>query len=146
MDLIAYNNKNIDLLEEYLKRNYGDIPRYRGVRLMRLEDKVESKPNIDVTDMYELEDKEEYDYSGNIDMFNKYVGQDVIYIHTRCGDCGLDYDDKDSNYVACGAKDWEEKHKDLFLDHITDAFDSTYCTHYFKAVIDEDYKELVGDK
>lgn len=54
------------------------------------------------------------------------------------------YDDEDSNYISCGAKDWEESNKDLFLDHITDKFDSTYCTHYFKAVINDEYNELLS--
>ena len=144
MDMIAYRNGNIDSLKDYLSKYYGDIPRFRGARLMKLEEKVEDKPNIDVTDMFGVD--EEVDYSEVNEMFNKYVGQDVIYIHTRCGDCNLGYDDENSNYVYCGAKDWEEKYKDLYLEHITDPFDSTYCTHYFKAIIDDDYKELIESK
>lgn len=144
MDMIAYTNGKIKSFEDYLYKYYGDIPKFRGARLMKLEEKVEDKPNIDVTDMFGVD--EEVDYSEVNKMFNKYVGQDVIYIHTRCGDCNLGYDDEDSNYVYCGAKDWEEKYKDLYLEHITDPFDPTYCTHYFKAVIDNDYKGLIESK
>ena len=76
-------------------------------------------------------------------LYNSFVGQDVIYIHTRCGDCGMGYDNEESNYVYCGAKDWEEKHKDLFIEHITDPFDQTYCTHFFKAVVNDEYEEAL---
>lgn len=145
MDLIAYQNKDIDLVKKYIKKNYGNVPRIRGIRFMKLEEKVTNKPNVDVTDLFE-EINSYTDYSGSIEKFNKYVGQDVIYIHTRCGNCGLSYDDNNSNYVSCGAKTWEQKYKNLFLEHITDPFDSTYCTHYFKAVIDDDYIKIVGDK
>lgn len=144
MDLIAYNEMQLEKVNNYIKKHYGDVPRNRGVRFMKLESKVEDKPNIDVSDMFGTEESKNCGYKEIIDMFNKYAGEDVIYIHTRCGDCGLGYDDEDSNYIYCGAKDWENEHKDLFLEHITDAFDATYCTHYFRAVIDEDYKEIVG--
>lgn len=33
--------------------------------------------------------------------------------------------------------------KDLFIAHCTDEFDSTYCDHYFKAVINDEYKDLI---
>lgn len=144
MDLIAYQNRDIDLVKKYIKKNYGNVPRNRGIRFMKLEEKVTDKPNVDVTDSFEANDNS-VNYSEGIEMFNKYVGKDVIYIHTRCGNCGLDYDDEESNYVSCGAKVWEQKYKKLFLEHITDPFDSTYCTHYFKAVIDDDYTKIVGD-
>ena len=142
MDLIAYSNGHIDEFKNYLDKYYGDIPRYRGARLMKLEDPIpeDSKPNPDVNDWLGQECTD--DYSEVNDMFNKYVGQDVIYIHTRCGSCG-DYDDPDNNYISCGARDWEEAHKDLFLDHVTDAFDQTYCTHYFKAVINDEYQAII---
>lgn len=140
MDLIAYSNGQIDLFKDYLTKYYGDIPRFRGARLMKFEEEVEDKPNIDVSDMFGVD--EEVDYSEVNKMFNKYVGQDVIYIHTRCGSCG-DYDDEDNNYIYCGAKAWEEKYKDLFLEHITDPFDKTYCTHYFKAVINDEYQAII---
>lgn len=141
MDMIAFANTQTEG-KEYINKYYGEIPRCRGFRFMKIEDKVDYKPNIDTTDMFGSEEK--IDYSEVKEMFNKYVGQDVIYIHTRCGDCDMGYDDEDSNYISCGAKDWEEKYKDLFLEHITDPFDCTYCTHYFKAVINDEYNELLG--
>ncbi len=143
MDLIAYSNLRQEKIDKYIKKYYGEVPRIRGIRFMKREVPVNGKPNIDGTDLFPIDEFEEIDYSDVNDMFNKYAGQDVIYLHTRCGDCGRGYDDEDSNYIYCGAKEWEEKHKDLFLEHITDPFDSTYCTHYFKAVVDDLYKEII---
>ena len=147
IDLIAFATSQIEEVGNYIKKYYGDVPRIRGVRFMKLESKTENKPNIDVTDLFPTDEIDEVIYNSDINsVFNKYTGQDVIYIHTRCGDCGKGYDDEESNYVYCGAKKWEEEHKDLFLEHVTDPFDSTYCTHYFKAVIDEDYKKFISDR
>lgn len=146
MDLIAHSNyQSNDLISNYIKKHYGDVPRIRGVRFMKLEDKSTDKFRVDVTDFFGEEGVDYNIFIKEIEMFNKYAGQDVIYIHTRCGDCGLGYDDLYSNYISCGAKKWEEEHKNLFLDHITDPFDCTYCTHYFKAIIDEDYKKIVKE-
>lgn len=39
-----------------------------------------------------------------------------------------------------------EKNKELFLDHITDEFDCTYCDHYFKAVVNDEYAELIKEE
>ena len=131
MDLGAYIVSQDNKVAEYIKKNYGEVPRMRGVRFMKLEKPVSNEEK-----------------SAQIDMFNKYCGQDVVYIHTRCGDCGmtLGFKSKDSNYIACGAKDWEEKNKKLFLDHITDEFDCTYCDHYFKAVVNDEYAELIKEE
>lgn len=143
MDLIAFANSQNSKIMNYVNKYYGKIPRCRGVRLMALEEKSKEKPNVDVTDLFDT--GEEYSHDEETKIFNKYVGQDVIYIHTRCGDCDLGYDGENSNYVFCGAKDWEGKYKDLFLEHITNEFDCTYCTHYFKAVINDEYKELLNE-
>lgn len=143
MDLIGFVISQNDKVKNYVNKYYGEIPRCRGVRLMAIENKAEDKPNVDVTDLFDIGEK--YNYDEETRIFNKYVGQDVIYIHTRCGNCDFGYDDENSNYISCGAKDWEEKNKDLFLEHITDEFDSTYCTHYFKAVINDEYKELLNE-
>lgn len=143
MDLIAYTNSQFDKVHDYVTKYYGDIPRLRGVCFMKMEKPIyEGKPNVDTVDLFSECIGE--DYTDINTMFNKYAGQDVIYIHTRCGDCGKGYDDEDSNYIYCGAKAWEESNKDLFLDHITDKFDSTYCTHYFKAVVNDEYNELLS--
>ena len=129
MDLGAFMVSECADVAGYIKKNYGEVPRMRGVRFMKIEKPV---PN---------EEK-----SPQMDIFNKYCGQDVIYIHTRCGDCGMGFKDKDSNYVACGAKEWEKKNKKLFLEHISDEFDDTYCDHYFKAVLGEEYAELIKEE
>lgn len=125
MDLGAHILQTNEQIAKYIDKNYGEIPRPRGIRFMKIQNKIETEGS------YEFE------------VFNKYVGQDVIYIHTRCGDCGMGYEDENSNYIYCGAKEWEEKNKELFLEHVTEEFDSTYCTHYFKAVVDDEYKQII---
>lgn len=126
MDLPAYVLSCNERVERYIANHYGDVPRMRGVRFMKAQ-----KP--DDTDEKEV-------------MFRKYAGQDVIYIHTRCGHCGSGFDSNDdTNYSSYGAKEWEESLGDLFLGHENDDFDTTYCSHYFKAVIDDDYNEIVRE-
>lgn len=125
MDLQAYVNKFNDKVDAYIKKHYGEVPRNRGILFMRTEEKIPSPRG-----------REER-------MFNKYAGQDVVYIHTRCGHCGKGYKNSESNYVYYGAKDWEENHKDLFLSHANEKYDKTYCTPYFKAVVDDDYNEII---
>ena len=131
MDIYAYLQSKEEMIDKYLKENYGEIPRLRGVRFMKIESPVEYGEYDE-----QLCDKE-------FEVFHRYIGQDVIYIHTRCGDCNMGYEDENSNYVYYGAKDWEEKFSDLFLEHITETFDATYCTHYFKAVINDDYEKIL---
>ena len=115
MDLGAYTQ--IGLLEELLP---SQPPRIRGLRLMRFE--------------------EEYvDDSAQGDMFNSFLGQDILYIHTRCGSCGDDYD-PDYNYISCGLRDWEEAHADLLVGSINDDFDCTYRDTYI--TIPADKQEL----
>lgn len=131
MDIYAFLMGESPEVQKYLTENYGEIPRFRGVRFMKTQE-----VNTEVPD--EEKGAEEL-------MFDKYCSQDVIYIHTRCGNCGdEDYEDEESNYVYCGGKEWEESLSDLFLDHITEEFDRTYCTHYFKAVINEDYNRIIN--
>lgn len=125
MDLYAFVLMRDERVSEYIQDHYGEVPRIRGVRFMKVEQRLDDA-NCDEEDM-----------------FNRYVGQDVIYIHTRCGDCGTGYEDEDSNYIYCGGKEWEEEHSDLFLDHITEDYDRTYCDHYFKAVVDDKYNEII---
>lgn len=127
MDLKAYANTYDKKLSNYIEKNYGEIPRCRGYELMRLVEKYGN------------------DSDEQTSLYDSFVGQDVIYIHTRCGDCGLGYEDEGSNYVYCGAKEWEKMYKDLFIAHCTDEFDSTYCDHYFKAVINDEYNYLVKE-
>lgn len=122
MDLGAYNN--IPSLGDYVYRHYGNVPRLRGVRLMKAEEPVET------------------DGEWQLEVFNGFCGEDVVYIHTRCGGC-CDEDDPDSNYVYCGGRDWEESNGELFIKSIDDAWDKTYRDHYFKAVIDDEYARLV---
>ena len=88
MDLYAYVLKEEDLISKYIKDCYGEVPRNRGVRFMKVETKMETP---------ECEEER---------IFNAYVGTDTVYIHTRCGDCGVGYDAESSNYISCGAKVW----------------------------------------
>ena len=124
MDLGAYELAYDEMVNSYIKKNYGEVPRCRGVRFMKVE---ESRGGDDAES----------------DLHDKYVGTDTIYIQTRCGHCGMGYDDEDSNYVYCGAKAWEEKNKNKFLEHVTEEFDHTYCTHYFKAVVNDEYNKIL---
>ena len=81
MDLKAFVNTYDEKLSDYIEKNYGEIPRCRGYELMKLAEKYGD------------------DSDEQTSLYNSFVGQDVIYIHTRCGDCGRGYDDEESNYV-----------------------------------------------
>ena len=125
MDLYAFALSNDTDVYNYIIKHYGNVSRLRGVRFMKI---------------YDMKEFENDDWT---DRFRSYCGQDVIYIHTRCGDCDMGFDDEDSNYIYCGGKEWEEQNKELFLSHETDNYDSTYCTHYFKAIVDEEYNAIL---
>lgn len=122
MDIGAYIE--IPTLENYVNKHYGEVPRLRGIRLMKLEEKSG-------------------EYGSQIEMFDSHCGEDVIYIHTRCGSAYWGDDDPDANYIGCGGKDWEESNPDTFIESINDEWDGTYRDHYFKAVIDDEYKQLI---
>lgn len=47
-----------------------------------------------------------------------------------------------SNYRYYRADKWEEGLKDLLINHV-DEWDRTYASHYFKAVINEDYNNII---
>jgi len=125
MDLYAYSLARDPIFRDYVDKHYGDIPRLRGIRFMKVEAPI-AVPSVQ-------QDK----------LFNSHCGTDVIYIHTRCGNCGMAYDDKNSNYVACGAAKWEHSLGEAFVAHETDCCDSTYCDHYVHAVIDEEYLNII---
>ena len=127
MDLYAYSVSDSKEVMEYIRKNYGDVPRLRGVRFMKNHDPKECEEG------------------GWYKEFVDCCGKDVIYIHTRCGDCGLGFDNEDSNYVFCGGKKWEEENKDKFLFHKSDEFDATYCDHFFSAVVDEEYNSILAE-
>lgn len=124
MDLYAYALSKNERVNNYIQEHYGPIPRLRGVRFMR----------------YETPDSCEGD-GPQATLWKTYCGQDVIYIHTRCGG-GYDETDPDSNYIACGGKEWEEAHKNLFIYSVDDECDCTYRDHYFTAVIDDNYDKI----
>lgn len=124
MDLPAYITAQNKEILDYIEKHYGKVPRLRGIRFMKTEELVEDPDNAEET------------------LFNKYVGKDVIYIHTRCGGSKAD---KDSNYIYFEADKWEEKNKETFLENFTDIIDPTYQDHYFKAVIDKEYKAILKE-
>ena len=82
--------------------------------------------------------------------FKRLCGKDIVYIHTRCGPCGRSFNYKEgrgpntrgSNYIFYGADKWEKGNK-LFLTHVGDKFDTTYCDHYFLAMVDDEYNEII---
>lgn len=116
MDLYATLLDQDKAVHNYIVKHYGAIPRLRGVRFMRYEE----------PEVCNLPDAQG-------DMWLKYCGKDVIYIHTRCGA---------SNYEDFGADQWEQSHSDTFLESVNDGGDCTYRDHYFTAVLDEDYNKI----
>ena len=139
MDLYAYSQ--IDKYKKYLEENNIEIPRLRGLRLMKNEKPVSeyeinecvesvalcrySKKTKSINDLHGKARKKYkllLKYSKKqYDIFNKYVGKNVLYVHARLGG---------SNWTCCGGSELE-KHP-LYLEKVDDYFDSTYCDIYFK--------------
>jgi hypothetical protein len=94
----------------------SEPPRLRGLRLMKLEDKIEEET------------------SPQYEMFNKYAGTDTLYIHTRCGG---------DNYTYFEMDKWEKDNK--VLDGVDDEFDITYRDSYIAIPKDkmEDYQKIL---
>lgn len=115
MDLIAYLISTDEMFDKYVNEHYGKPPRLRGIRLMKYEKKG---------------------FAGNGRegaMWDSFCGEDVVYVHTRCGA---------SNYEYFEADKWEEANAGTFLGSIDDEYDCTYRDHYFRAVPGEDYDAL----
>lgn len=125
MDLGAY--ANIEALESYVARHYGEVPRLRGIRLMRVEEPTGC-------------------CGRQMEVFDGYCGKDVVYIHTRCGSAFWGDEDPDANYVSCGGREWEEANPDTFIESLNDKWDGTYRDHYFMAVVDDEYKAMIDGK
>jgi hypothetical protein len=140
MDLYAYSQ--IDDLKKYLEENNINVPRLRGLRLMKDEEPVSEekiKEDAEKTFLYWFcqcrKKKIEYvhgkarkkyklylkQFKKQYDMFNRHVGKNVLYVHARLG--GL-------NWTRCGGSELE-KHP-LYLEGINDSVDDTYCDIYFK--------------
>lgn len=123
MDLEAYTN--IPTFESYVIKHYGEVPRLRGIMLMKLE-KPTGEPGC------------------QMQVFDECCGKDIIYIHTRCGSASWGDSDPNANYIGCGGKEWEEANSETFIKSLNDEWDGTYRDHYFKAVIDDDYRLLIA--
>jgi hypothetical protein len=140
MDLYAYGQ--IDDLKKYLEENNIDIPRLRGLRLMKDETPIgeeKIKEDAEKTFLYwfcqcrkkKIEDvhgkaRKKYklylkQFKKQYDMFNKYVGKNVLYVHARVGGANWDFFGMDKI----------TKHP-LYLERVDDYLDSTYCDIYFK--------------
>lgn len=93
----------------------SEPPRLRGLRLMKIEDKIEQ-----TSPQYEI--------------FNKYVGTDTLYIHTRCGG---------DNYTYFEMDKWEKDNK--VIDAINDELDETYRDSYIAIPEDkmENYQKIL---
>lgn len=115
MDLQAYMISGDEDIMSYIDKHYGKIPRLRGVRFMKLETPYDEETYQD-------------------EVFNSHCGKDVIYIHTRCGG---------GNYEYCEADKWENSNP-LFLESVDDDFDCTYRDHYFEAVVDDEYNNIIN--
>lgn len=66
--------------------------------------------------------KAKKNYNIQYDLWNKFAGKNVLYVHARLGDYNWNYCDGD-NII--------KKHKD-FLEKCDDAWDCTYCDIYFE--------------
>ena len=173
MDLGAYIQ--IENLEEILEKQGIEIPRLRGLRLMKKEEivtqeEIDKMINDEILNIvrriveqdclgiwnsakddtrndilirnkdrdvigyrwnkihgkkrkrikFEIK-KTKKEYQRQYDLFNSFVGKDVIYVHARIGGGNWNY-----------FKGFELlKHPD-YLAHCDDAWDNTYCDIYFK--------------
>ena len=136
MDLYAYSQ--IDKYKKYLEENNIDISRLRGLRLMKEETPVSEEKikeyagkfseyiflagidsaNEDYITRYERAlkcVKKQYD------IFNKYAGENVLYVHARVGGANWDF-------FGMGKITMHP----LYLERVDDYFDPTYCDIYFK--------------
>lgn len=173
MDLYAYTQ--IEKLQRILEKQNIDVPRLRGLRLMKEEESVPQEQidksinetalaiAADIIEQNSLKvwrswrdntrndvlirnkEKEVIGYRWNkvhgkkrkwikfeikkarknfqkeYDLFNSFVGKDVLYVHARIGSTNW------SEYRGEQLAD----HPD-YLAHCDDACDSTYCDLYFK--------------
>lgn len=139
MDLYAYSQ--IDKYKKYLKENNIEIPRLRGLRLMKdekpvSEDEINECVESVVLCRYSKKAKSINDLHGKArkkyklllkharkqyDIFNKYVGKNVLYVHARLGGSNWDFFGMDEI----------TKHP-LYLERVDDYYDNTYCDIYFK--------------
>lgn len=139
MDLYAYSQ--IDDLKKYLEENDINVPRLRGLRLMKDEKPITEKDVEEDTKVWlilavypkaksinDLHGKKRKKYKlalkharKQYDIFNKYVGKNVLYVHARVGGANWDFFGMDEI----------TKHP-LYLERVDDYFDSTYCDIYFK--------------
>ena len=134
MDLYAYSQ--IDDLKKYLEENNIDIPRLRGLRLMKEETPVCKESVEEMPLCFFFKEKSIADLHGKkrkkyklllkqakkqYDIYNKYIGKNVLYVHARVGGANWDFFGMDEI----------TKHP-LYLERVDDYFDSTYCDIYFK--------------
>lgn len=75
----------------------------------------------------------EYSYREQIEAWNKYAGRkDVLMIHSRMGGTEVEtYDDETEEWKVV----YSLEDQPWFLDHVRDAYDSTYCDIYAKLTI-----------
>ena len=152
MNLYAY--QKIEQLQPIADENGIKIPRLRGYLLMKKEEKY-SKIKIKKI-IRQVKKCKKYAYENkisckndkrkmrqdikrlemrvkkSISIFNKYVGQDVLYIHARIGG---------ENWENYGCQ-WIEK-MDWFLKKVDDYFDETYCDIYAKINVTNNYLKLL---
>lgn len=114
MDLYAFMFN--DALKELLP---SEPPRLRGIRLMKIQDEIDDDSSS----------------SSSAELFNSFCGKDVIYIHTRCGQC---YFSSDDNYIAFGMDEWESENN--AIGAANDPYDCTYRDTYIE--VTEDKKSL----
>lgn len=116
----------IDDLAGYVERHYGRPPRLRELRLMRVERELTS-PTPTPTPQ--------------LDLFNNFVGQDVVYVNTRCGAYG-DGGNPRRNYRSFGADEWERSNPDTFITSVDDEYEALLESLAEAVVGFEDYHDF----
>ena len=114
MDLYAFCQ--IENLGKIAAANGIDIPRLRGYRYMRDEEKVSQD---EINELIKDEQVDECKVIAQFEMFNKYVGREDV--HSRIGG---------DNWNYYGGPELEKQ--PWFLEKIDDYYDNTYCDIYAK--------------
>lgn len=115
------------IARDYVINHYGAPPRWRWVMFMKIAQPFPETEGETLPEQFRIH--------------NKYVGADVIKIHTMCGDYSDIYTEQYINLYDAGKK-WENENPDTFLESVNDCDNPRFRDHYFKVVIDEEYEDL----
>ena len=124
MNLYAYSQE--ENLKPILKEINLEIPRLRGLCLMKFEkpsnyniaEELLYNPFLEDWEMTALECTLKKQGNKQQELWNKYCGKDVLFIHARQGGGNREYYMPDV-----------QKHP-RYLDDVDDSYDCTYCDIY----------------